>query len=444
MGIRRRARPSIRGNVDQWSPRLVGWAYNPESPDVPLQLSVFVDDVEFTRLIASDARNDVVRAGHEALNCGFSFEIGVELDDARSIRILEVSSKKELFATPSDFCFRSSTLRAQSSEVGIGSIKAEFGNKDSLTHSVRASGSVAFVSSYRNALDSDGSIRWLVASLQAQGIAVVVIDTSELQPTDSFGAQALLWRKNVGFDFASWSTAFETYGDVVASSECLYLLNDSCVGPVNGFGELLAKGKSLGADVWSCTDSWNHGYHLQSYFLAFDMNTDARGAVERFFTSYSNPLAKSDVIVEGELALSRQLLAEGLSLAAAYPYSSLVERFVASFELNIARKMNDPGVRALREVNQTYLPQDVVAMTAVFDAIRAGHPVNPTHAFWRQLLDDGFPLVKRDLLLRDPFGMSDHEEIFATLSKLCAQDHLEVVQEDLKRRDGNRVQYLEV
>jgi hypothetical protein len=106
--------------------------------------------------------------------------------------------------------------------------------------------------------------------------------------------------------------------------------------------------------------------------------------------------------------------------------------------------MNDPGVRALREVNQTYLPQDVVAMTAVFDAIRAGHPVNPTHAFWRQLLDDGFPLVKRDLLLRDPFGMSDHEEIFATLSKLCAQDHLEVVQEDLKRRDGNRVQYLEV
>jgi hypothetical protein len=105
--------------------------------------------------------------------------------------------------------------------------------------------------------------------------------------------------------------------------------------------------------------------------------------------------------------------------------------------------MSEPSVRALREVNPTYLPQDVVAMTVVFDAIRSGHPLNPTHAFWRQLLDVGFPFVKRDLMARDPSGMSDHHELLETLSKLASRETLEMIRDDLKRRGSNRVQSLD-
>jgi DNA-binding GntR family transcriptional regulator len=81
-------------------------------------------------------------------------------------------------------------------------------------------------------------------------------------------------------------------------------------------------------------------------------------------------------------------------------------------------------------------------MTVIFDSIRAGHPLNPTHAFWRQLLDVGFPFVKRDLMARDPSGMSDHTEILETLSKMSSQELLEMMLEDLKRRGSNRVQSL--
>jgi hypothetical protein len=442
VGRRRGAKSSVRGHVDQWSPTLIGWVYDAESPGETTQLAVFVDDVEVARFAAMEPRADVVGAGHHALNCGFSFAIADYIDNATNVRVVDVSSGEELFATPVDSRFRLLTPRARLEDAGIESIRAEFGDVESLTAATNNSRSVAFISAYRNHLESAEPLRWLVASLQAQNIAVVVIDSSKAEPSGSVGAEALLWRKNSGFDFASWFTAFEKYESVVAECDRLYLLNDSCIGPLAGLDDLLEKGWNLGTDVWSCTDSWNHGYHLQSYFLAFDMTTVARDALRRFVEAYGNPLLKRDVITEGELAISRHLLAEGVQIAAVYPYNSLVQSFLDSFERELGRKMGESSVRALREVNSTYLPQDVVAMTVIFDSIRAGHPLNPTHAFWRQLLDVGFPFVKRDLMARDPSGMSDHTEILETLSKMSSQELLEMMLEDLKRRGSNRVQSL--
>jgi hypothetical protein len=51
--------------------------------------------------------------------------------------------------------------------------------------------------------------------------------------------------------------------------------------------------------------------------------------------------------------------------------------------------------------------------------------------------------VKRDLMARDPSGMSDHTEILETLSKLSSQELLDMMLDDLKRRDSNRVQSLD-
>jgi len=443
VGRRRGAKSSIRGHVDQWFPTLIGWAYDAEGPDEAVQLAVFVDDVEIARFSATEPRADVVRSGHHVLNCGFSIAIADYLENASNVRVVDVSSNQELFATPIDSRFRLLTPRARLEDVGLGSIRVEFGDVESLRAAASNARSVAFISAYRNHMESAEPLRWLVASLQAQDIAVVIIDSSKAEPVGSLGAEALLWRKNSGFDFASWFTAFERYESIVAECDRLYLLNDSCIGPLAGMGELLATGWSLEADVWACTDSWNHGYHLQSYFLAFDMTTVARDALCRFVEGYANPISKRDVITEGELAISRHLLAEGVELAAVYPYNSLVQRFLDSFERELGRKMSEPSVRALREVNPSYLPQDVVAMTVVFDAIRSGHPLNPTHAFWRQLLDVGFPFVKRDLMARDPSGMSDHNELLETLSKLASRETLEMIRDDLKRRGSNRVQSLD-
>ena len=435
VGIRRKVRSSIRGNIDQWSPQLVGWAYDAEALDTPVDLAVFVDDVEVARLKASEARPDVSRAGHEVLHCGFSFEILEFLSGASHVRVTEVSSEREIFSSPI-------TPGANGSEIGGASFLGDYGDDESFVGAVQAGGSVALLSSHRSHYVSDGALRLLVESLQAEGVVVVVIDSSKEEPTDLFGAEKVLWRRNSGFDFASWCAAFEKYESVFRSCERLYLVNDSCLGPVNGLGELLAKGWGLDVDVWSCTDSWNHGHHLQSYFLAFGKESIAEGALPRFIDSYSHPLAKHDVIAEGELALSRQLLSVGVELAAVYPYEDLVQRFLSSFEAELTRKMSAPEVRALREVDSSYVPQDVVALRSIYESVRVGHPLNPTHAFWRQLLDSGFPFMKRDLLALDPSGVSDHVEILEWLSKKGSKNFLEVANEDLKRRDSNRVQTL--
>ena len=442
MGIWRNSKSDIRGVVDQWSPQLVGWVYDAEALDTPVDLAVFVDDVEVARLTASEPRADVSRAGHEVLRCGFSFEILEFLSPASHVRLIEVSSECEIFSSPGDSLFRLLTPRANKSEIGSASFLGDFGDDESFVGAVQASGSVALLSSHRSRYVSDGALRLLVKSLQAEGVVVVVIDSSNEEPTDLFGAEKVLWRKNSGFDFASWCAAFEKYEPVLRFCERLYLVNDSCLGPLNGLRELLAKGWGLDADVWSCTDSWDHGYHLQSYFLAFGNKSIADGALSRFIDSYSNPLKKQDVIAEGELALSRQLLSEGVELAAVYPYADLVQRFLVSFEAELTRKMSTPEVRALREVNSSYMPQDVVALRSIYDSVRVGHPLNPTHVFWRQLLDSGSPFMKRDLLERDPSGVSDHVEILEWLSKKGSQNFLAVANEDLKRRDSNRVQTL--
>jgi len=421
---------------------LIGWAYDAGALDTPLGLAVFVDDVEVARLKASEPRADVSRAGYEVLRCGFSFEIHEYIRHTSHIRVIDVSSGREIFSSPTDSPFRLLTPRANESEIGSASFLGEYGDDELLISAVQGSGSVALLSSHRSRYVSDRALRLLVESLQAEGIVVVVIDSSKEKPGNTFGAEKVFWRKNSGFDFASWCAAFEKYEPVLRSCERLYLVNDSCLGPLNGLGELLAKGWGLDVDVWSCTDSWNHGYHLQSYFLAFGKKSIAGGALSRFIDSYSNPLMKQDVITEGELALSRQLLSEGVELAAVYPYEDLVQRFLSSFEAEITRKMSAPEVRALREVDPSYMPQDVVALRSIYDSVRVGDPLNPTHAFWRQLLDSGFPFMKRDLLARDPSGVSDHVEIFEWLSKMGSQNFLEVANEDLKRRDSNRVQTL--
>ena len=93
---------SIAGSIDEWTPALVGWAYDLDNPDQPLELAVLVDDVEVERFVVSESRGDVVRSGHAVLNCGFSLEIFPLLNESSVIRVVDVKSETELFRSPSN------------------------------------------------------------------------------------------------------------------------------------------------------------------------------------------------------------------------------------------------------------------------------------------------------------------------------------------------------
>jgi hypothetical protein len=59
-------------------------------------------------------------------------------------------------------------------------------------------------------------------------------------------------------------------------------------------------------------------------------------------------------------------------------------------------------------------------------------PLNPTSDFWRQLLQSGFPFVKRELLRSNPTGVGDLADWRDVVAEASTAD-LEAIERDLQR-----------
>ena len=432
------ARRIFAGSIDAWAPVLIGWAYDPDVPDQPLELAIFVNDVEIARVLASETRADVIRAGHEVLNCGFSLDLLPHLASSSQVRVVDVASAIEIFTSSPGLRAQLVTPRAASENIGLASLRAEYGSDEELASAVKASGSVVLLSTFRDPQTSDLPVRHLIGALKEQGIAVVAVDTSPDEPGETFGADKLLWRTNVGWDFASWFTAIERQRTQIDGAERLYLVNDSCVGPFGGLGTILNRGWSSGSDVWSLTDSWEHGYHMQSYFMAFGPNALRSGVLTAFAEQYEYPVVKRDIVHKGEVALTRFLRAEGCSVGAVFPFADLVTKFLDDFEDELAQRMAERQVLAVRALDPAFIPPDVEGIIKTFEKIRAGRPLNATHSFWRQLLNDGFPFLKRELVVRDPATVCDLGGVGKWIGANATDAERAVVLADLGQRDLHR------
>ena len=429
---------SIAGCIDEWSPVLIGWAYDLHNPGQPLELAVLVDDVEVARFVASESRADVVRSGHAVLNCGFSLEIFPFLNDSSMIRVVDVKSETELFRSPSDLKRRILSPWARSDRVGIASVLAEFGDESALDEAIAQNKSIAFISSYRAEGSSDAAIRHLTKAFSDQGIAIVLIDTSPQQPTDTLGAEMVLWRENFGWDFASWFAGFDRFYSKIGQLERLYFVNDSCVGPFGGLSQVIERGWSMDLDVWSLTDSWDTRYHLQSYFLSFGRTAIQQGAIEGFKSNFNFPVVKRDVIHQGEVSLTRYLRSEGLRVGSVFPYYEVANQFVEGFASQVTERMQRTEVVSIRALDSSYFPPDVISLIKRSEWISSGDPINPTHSFWRELVELGFPFIKRELLVKDPTAVNEMLQISQWLKKHLTAQELEVVSRDLGTRDTSR------
>lgn len=69
--------PLLRGAIDVADQtRVSGWAHDPQLPDQPLEVQLFIDDQFIATQTASQRRDDLVRAGAAKLpNHGFRFDM---------------------------------------------------------------------------------------------------------------------------------------------------------------------------------------------------------------------------------------------------------------------------------------------------------------------------------------------------------------------------------
>jgi lipopolysaccharide biosynthesis protein len=201
----------------------------------------------------------------------------------------------------------------------------------------------------------DRSVRELSLALVQCNYAVLLVSTVEgtdpLEWPPDVGRITILRRPNLGYDFGSWATALDRY-PAIAAAERVLLLNTSLVGPFAPIDHLLRDFEESSADVWGITDSTQFGQHLQSYCLGFRGGTLQEAPLARFWREIRVEPSRAAVIEHGELDLGRLLARERYVVDAAIPSWRVVA-----------------GDR------------------------------NPTIIGWRRLLDEGFPFVKRQLLL---------------------------------------------
>ncbi|ACI91761.1 conserved hypothetical protein [Afipia carboxidovorans OM5] len=203
----------------------------------------------------------------------------------------------------------------------------------------------------------------------------------------------IIRRRSFGRDFGAWKDSFPILQEHFPHCNEVVLTNDSVVGPVCPLKTVFDRIASSRADLIGLTESWDRAYHLQSYFLVFK-GPVAIEFLKDFFGRMWLRNSRDWVIRRGEIGLSQAALRSSLRLECLcklHELRKLVSQDQARREaatLNIV-----PFIRQAR-------PQlDEASCLTVLWSLR----INPTHYFWRDLIELlGFPFIKVDLLKLNP------------------------------------------
>lgn len=229
--------------------------------------------------------------------------------------------------------------------------------------------------------------RHYVSAMRDAGLTVVLVCNGPPLGTEAAGwargaAAAVIQRRNLGFDFAAWRDALAWCGLPAPGLELLVLANDSVYGPFAPFADLMAGLDFKRADVWGATESWQIRYHLQSYLLFFGPAALAHPAFLAFWPAVQNYRSKHLVIRRYEIGLTHAMLAGGLRCEALWPYAAVAD--------------------AVQRIEPADLQADRLAHLAARQCA-----FNPVSDAWRVLVAQGFPFLKRQLLLRNPSRVAD-------------------------------------
>jgi rhamnosyltransferase len=224
--------------------------------------------------------------------------------------------------------------------------------------------------------DPDGEVKPFVLrhleGLRELGGRIELLSNSPVPPAEAerLGPRVdrLLVRENVGYDFGMWRDALA--GRDLAGVDELVLVNGSVVGPLSPLAPIF--GRMEAWDFWGMTESWQHGHHLQSWFLVLRRPVLASEAFRRFFAGVLDYRAKDPVIYSYEVGLSTWLWENGFKGAAAFPASSLPSAWLADLLVRHTR----PWVYRTRK--------------------------NPTVYYADRLLAAGMPYLKVELFRRHP------------------------------------------
>jgi lipopolysaccharide biosynthesis protein len=214
--------------------------------------------------------------------------------------------------------------------------------------------------------------------INQQNFRVVFVSTANLPASEVARVRPhcfdVILRGNAGLDFGSWAAAFAKHNAAIGGR--LLLANDSVYGPIGSLAAALHRLTSRPADFYGFVESIEVAPHLQSWFLLFEQRVVRHTAFTAMLARPYSAMSKREIILQGEVDLSRFLRNAGFSYTALYQSSQ----------------------------------------ATLFERSLLG---NPTHFLWRELLfEQRIPFLKVELLRDNPLGLEDSDAILSAVSRL--------------------------
>jgi lipopolysaccharide biosynthesis protein len=217
-----------------------------------------------------------------------------------------------------------------------------------------------------------------LSKIKALNFSIVFISASRLGPPDIDRLHVdccdVILRENAGLDFASWSAGIAKHRDSITGR--LLLANDSVYGPIGSLASAVDRLTSSPADLYGMVESIEITPHIQSWFLLLEPWVARHAVFQEIMAQPFVAMTKPQIILNGEVALSRRL--------------------------------NDAGFK----YEALYMPTRAGLMASRCQ-------VHPMHLLWRELLFDvGIPFLKIDLLRDNPLLLTDMENFLREVSLL--------------------------
>ena len=256
-------------------------------------------------------------------------------------------------------------------------------------------------------------VTYQLSELQRCGFRITFVSSSpsirgEYLRLLAGSCRQIILRKNHGYDFGSYKDGLNHIGEL-ENIEQLILANDSTYGPVWSLTGLLSAFTPDRCDFWGVTDSWQNGYHLQSYFIAFYPAAFLSSTFRQFWYNFPYISKKELSIRLGELEFTRSLLRADLRCAIYCDYWKLYRSAHERLEeyKTECRHVNGNNTGGTANVDGPLFSVTTQLLQCRYrhleDLLASGNLLNPTHELWDLLLTEfKCPFIKRELLHINP------------------------------------------
>jgi len=204
----------------------------------------------------------------------------------------------------------------------------------------------------------------------------------------------LIVRRNKGYDLGAYRDAFNTYSKIdTTNSNKIFFMNNSLIWfpeLMSSYFKDLLESKS---DIVAGSISNQHIPHIQTFLFGAVTKTGIN-SLNQYFQTIKNWHFKRTIVRFGELR-TNMFFERGLKVDALPSMTDLTSLGLLKIHDFQQRQASD-----WRTINRLITNRQFSF---------AGVPVNPSHNYWLEMIELGFPGIKKDLISKNPSNISDYE-----------------------------------